>query len=293
MTSDRSTGVSSPAQRLALGLVYTLLVAFSILTLVPFVWMICAAFKSGDDFFSSLFLPRGDGFLGIGWDRLSLANFHRLFTDLGVGNALLNSVFLASTTALLATTGSAMGGYALAKFQFPGRRFTTDLVLWVLVIPGPLLLAPGYQLTYQLGLLDTYTGLILPAIAPAFGVFLFRQAMINSVPDALLESARLDGAGEVRIFVEVVLPLVRPMIGAFLMITFLGTWNNFIMPQIILQSPEMFPLSVAINQLRGLYGTDYGLIMAGTLVSVAPVLLLFLLLQKEFIAGLTAGAVKG
>jgi ABC-type glycerol-3-phosphate transport system permease component len=293
MTSDRSTGVSSPAQRFALGVVYVALIAFSLLTLVPFAWMACAAFKTGDDFFASLFLPTGDGFLGVGWDRLSFANFNRLFTQLGIGNAMLNSVFLASTTALLATFGSAMGGYALAKFQFPGRRLMLDLVLWVLVIPGPLLLAPGYQLIYQLGLLDTYAGLILPAIAPAFGVFLFRQAMVNSVPDALLESARLDGASEIRIFLEVVLPLVRPMLGAFLMITFLGTWNNFIMPQIILQSPDMFPLSVAINQLRGLYGTDYGMIMAGTLVSIAPVLLLFLLLQKEFIAGLTAGAVKG
>ena len=109
----------------------------------------------------------------------------------------------------------------------------------------------------------------------------------------MLESARIDGAGELRIFFTMVLPLLRPMIGAFLMITFLGTWNNFIGPQIILQSPELFPLSVAINQLRGLYGTDYGMIMSGTLVSIAPVLALFLLLQKEFIAGLTSGAVKG
>ena len=279
--------------RLALAAVYVLLIVFALLTLVPFTWMVCAAFKSGDDFFSALFLPRGDGLFGIAWDRLTFANFHRLFTEIGIGNAILNSAFLASTTALLATLGSAMGGYALAQFQFPGRQLALDLVLWVLVIPGPLLLAPGYQLIYQLGLLDTYAGLILPGLAPAFGVFLFRQAMVNSVPDALLESARIDGAGEVHIFLEIVLPLVRPMLGAFLMITFLGMWNNFIMPQIILQSPDIFPLSVAINQLRGLYGTDYGLIMAGTLVSIAPVLLLFLLLQKEFIAGLTTGAVKG
>jgi ABC-type glycerol-3-phosphate transport system permease component len=135
--------------------------------------------------------------------------------------------------------------------------------------------------------------LILPGLTPAFGVFLFRQAMVNAVPATLIESARIDGAGEFRIFFTIVLPLVRPMIGAYLMITFLGTWNNFIGPQIVLQDPSSFPLSVAINQLRGLYGTDYGLIMSGTLISIAPVLALFLLLQKEFIAGLTSGAVKG
>jgi ABC-type glycerol-3-phosphate transport system permease component len=166
-------------------------------------------------------------------------------------------------------------------------------VLAALVIPGPLLLAPGYKLLFDLGLLDTYAGLLLPGLAPAFGVFLFRQAMINSVPATLLESARIDGAGEIRIFFTIVVPLVRPMIGAYLIIVFLGAWNNFIGPQIVLQDSTSFPLSVAINQLRGLYGTDYGLVMAGTLVSIAPVLALFLLLQKEFISGLTSGAVKG
>ena len=109
----------------------------------------------------------------------------------------------------------------------------------------------------------------------------------------LIEAARIDGSGEMRIFFTVVLPLVRPMVGAFLLITFLGTWNNYISPQVILQSPERFPLSVAIAQLKGVYSQDYGMLMAGTLVSVLPVLVLFLLLQREFIAGLTSGAVKG
>jgi ABC-type glycerol-3-phosphate transport system permease component len=117
--------------------------------------------------------------------------------------------------------------------------------------------------------------------------------MLNSVPTELIESARLDGCGEIRIFLEIVLPLVRPMAGAYLTIAFIGMWNNFIAPQIILQSPERFPLSVAIYHLRGLYASDYGLIMAGTLVAIAPVMCLFLLLQREFISGLTSGAVKG
>lgn len=290
---ETPAGLMTPGKRFALGGVHALLVLCAVLTLVPFAWMVCSALKAPADFFSSPFLPKGDGVFGIGWSRLTLDNFRRLFGELGVGNALLNSAFIATLTALLATIAAAMGGYALAKFRFPGREAVLGYVLWALVIPGPLLLAPGYRLIFQLGLLDTYAGLILPAMAPAFGVFLFRQTMINSVPEALIESARLDGAGEFRIFFEIVLPMVRPMIGAFLMITFLGTWNNFIMPQIVLQSSELFPLAVAINQLRGVYGQDYGMIMAGTLVSVAPVLCLFLLLQKEFIAGLTAGAVKG
>lgn len=280
-------------QRLLLFPIYVALIIAAALTLVPFFWLLCAAFKTNADVFSSNFLPAGDGLLGVAWDRLTTANFSRLFRELGIGRAVVNSVFLASTSALLATFFCALAGYALAKFRFAGRDWVQSLVLAALVVPGSLLMAPGYKLLYDLGLLDTFTGLIVPGLTPAFGVFLFRQAMVNAVPATLLESARIDGAGEFRIFFTIVLPLVRPMIGAYLMITFLGTWNNFVGPQIILQNPDNFPLSVAINQLRGLYGTDYGLIMSGTLVSIAPVLALFLLLQKEFIAGLTTGAVKG
>ena len=161
------------------------------------------------------------------------------------------------------------------------------------MVPGVLLLAPTYQLLYWLGLLDSNLGLILPLAAPAFGVYLFRQAMISSVPDEMLEAARIDGCGELRMFATMILPLVRPMIGAFLMITYLATWNNFIWPQVVLQSPEKLPLAVAIAQLKSVYAQDYGMLMAGTLLSIGPVLILFLLLQREFITGLTSGAVKG
>lgn len=273
-------------------LVYVMLVVFAIITLIPFAHMLAGALKTKFDYAATLFLPAGDGLFGIGWDRITLGNFVRLF-ELNIGRAMLNSLFLASVHAILTVLFCSMGGYALSKLEFKGRGFVTSLVLAALIIPGPLLLAPGFQLLYQLGLLNTYTGLILPGLTPAFGVFLFRQAMINGVPRELIEAARIDGAGEARIFFELILPLVRPMMGAFLMISFMGTWNNFISPQIILQSPELQPLSVALNNLKGLYGSDYALIMAGTIVSISPVMCIFLLLQREFIAGLTGGAVKG
>ncbi|MDP1580352.1 MAG: carbohydrate ABC transporter permease [Candidatus Didemnitutus sp.] len=279
--------------RLVRFVVYALLVFFAVLTLIPFAYLLAGALKSRFDFAASLFLPHGEGWLGIGWDRITLANFRRLLFELPVPRAMLNSMFIASVHSVVAALLCSMGGYALAKLKFPGRSLIIGIVLTALIIPGPLLLAPSFQLLYQLGLLDTYAGLLLPGLTPAFGIFLFRQAMLRGVPDELIEAARIDGAGEFRIFFELVLPLVRPMLGAFLLISFLGAWNNFIGPQIILQSPELQPLSVALNNLRGVYGTDYGLIMAGTLVSIAPVMCLFLLLQKEFISGLTAGAVKG
>jgi ABC-type glycerol-3-phosphate transport system permease component len=280
-------------RRSTLILIYAGLLFFAALTLIPLLWMAASALKNQQDFFTSFFLPRGDGFLGVAWDRLTLANFRRLFTDVPVGRALFNSFFYASVASTGATVACAMGGYSLAKFRFRARQPLLVLVLGALIIPAPLLIAPSYQLLWQLGLLNSYSGVILPALAPAFGVFLFRQSMLNSVPAELLESARIDGAGELRIFFTIVVPLLRPMIGAFLLITFLGAWNNFISPQVVLQEADLFPLSVAVNNLRGIHATDYGLIMSGTLISIAPVMCLFLLLQREFISGLTSGAVKG
>ena len=282
-------------QRTLDGVLYMLLLMCAVITLVPFVYLVCSAVKSRAVFFTGYFLPPGDGFLGIDWHGLTLAHFHMLFTDpsLGFARAVVNAVFYASTASVLTTLCAAMGGYALAKFAFRANRPMTALVLASLIIPGPLLLAPGYQLIYRLGLLDSFIGLILPGLAPAFGVFLFRQAMLHSVPLDLMEAARIDGCREIRLFFTIVVPLVKPMVGAFLLITFMGAWNSFLQPQIILQTPEKFPLAVAIAQLKGLYSTDYGLLMAGTLVSIAPVMCLFLLLQKDFVSGLSAGAVKG
>jgi multiple sugar transport system permease protein len=274
-------------------LVHAVLLVAAALVLVPLLWLVCASFKRNDDFFTSLFLPRGDGVLGIGWDRLTLDHFRTLAAQTGIFRSLLTSVFLSSVTAVVATLCCAMAGFALARMDFRGRVWLERIVLAAVIIPGPLLLAPSYELLYSLNLLNTFTGLIVPAAAPAFGVYLFRQASLSSVPPSLLEAARIDGCGELRAFFAIGVPLLRPMIGTFLLLTFLGTWNNFIGPQVVLHDPEKFPLSVAVAQLRGVYYQDYGLLMAGTLVSIVPVMVLFLALQRELIAGLTAGAVKG
>ena len=274
-------------------LLHAILVALASLMLIPMLWMVTTSLKAVGDQADSLFLPRGDGLFGVAWDKLTFVNFVTLFEEAGLGGALLNSVFLSSVSAVLATLCCAAGGFALARYRFRGKTLITTLVLGSLIIPPPLLLAPTYEMLYHFSLLDTYAGLLLPGLAPAFGVFLFRQATIQSVPTELLEAARIDGCGEMRAFFVIVLPLLRPMVGAFMLITFLMWWNNFIGPQVVLQSPEKYPLAVAIAQLKGTYYQDYGLQMAATLISVAPVMILFLLLQREFISGLTAGAVKG
>ncbi|MEM1164654.1 MAG: carbohydrate ABC transporter permease [Planctomycetota bacterium] len=272
---------------------HLLLYTGALIVLLPFVYMLCVSVREPGPGALGMFLPAGNGALGVDWSRVGLGNYIRLFVELDVIQPLLNSIFFSAASASLATVTAAMAGYTLAKHRFVGRRAVFATVLAALVIPGPLLLAPLYTMLFRLGLLDTYAGLILPAAAPAFGVFLFRQASISSVPTELLEAARIDGCGEYRAFFSIALPLLRPMTSAFVLISFLGAWNNFLLPQVILTNEDKFPLAVFVAQLRGLYGTDYGLIMASTFVSIAPVMVLFLFLQREFISGLTAGAVKG
>lgn len=273
--------------------IYGPLAIYAGITVIPFFYMFCAAFKTKDAFFSSLFYPTKEHWWQLDTDGLTVENFSRLFAEAGFGWALLNSLFFASVTACLATLCSAMAGFALAMYQFRLRPVVVAIALLGLVVPGALLLAPTYQLLYWLKLLNSYGGLIIPIMAPAFGVYLFRQAFVSSLRRELLEAGRIDGCSEFRLFCQVALPMVRPMVGAFLLLTFLGAWNNFIQPQIVLQSPQKFPLAVAVAQLRGPYHTEYGMIMAGTLVAVTPVLAMFLVLQKDFIAGLTSGSVKG
>jgi ABC-type glycerol-3-phosphate transport system permease component len=186
-----------------------------------------------------------------------------------------------------------MAGVSLACYEFKGKRLMTSLVLSSVLIPAPLLIAPGYVLLHQLHLLDTLAGLILPMLASAFGVYLFRQAAYSTLHREMIEAARMDGCSEWRMFWVLGIPLLRPMIGAFMMVTFLGAWNNYIQPQVVMQTPEQFPLAVAVTQLKGQFYQDYGLQMAGTVVSIVPVLVLLSLLRREFVAGLTAGAVKG
>ncbi len=275
-------------------LTHAMLLVVSVVVIVPLLYLLVSAFKTEQGFLEHLFLPTGDGFLGVAWDELTIRQLQRLFTsEVGIGRALANSIFLSATTAVLGTLICAAAGYASAALRFRGRKSFEWLVLAALIIPPPLLIAPSYQWLHTLGLLDSYAGLILPAIAPAFGVYLFRQATLQSVPKSIVEAARIDGAGDFQIFAVIALPMLRPMVGAFIIITFLAMWNNFIGPQIILQSAEKQPLSVVIYQTQTAYYSDYGLLMAGTLVSVLPVMILFLVLQRDFISGLASGAVKG
>lgn len=274
----------SVSERWSSVIVWLTLVSLALIFLAPIVYLVAATVKETADFNRySFFPPR---------DRMTLVNFASLFRQVDFLRFLLNSLFVTCTTVTLQLLVASLGGYALACYRFRGQQAILLVVLSAMMIPAPVMLAPLYELLFHLRLIDTHAGLIVPGLVNVLGLFLFRQAMIN-VPIDLIQAGRVDGASEFGIYWHVALPVVRPTVGAFTLIAFMGSWNSFLWPQVVLQSSDLFTLPIALNQLVGLYHDDYGALMAGTFLAILPVVLLFFLLQKEFISGITEGAVKG
>ncbi len=274
---------------------FTVLVLVGTIMLAPFAWLVCAAFKDKSVLNEYSFLPPIER---ISVDTINLDNFRTLFTDKQTAQGpvnfwryIVNSLFLASAGTFLTLVFSSMGGFALAKYRFRGRGPIITFMLASMTIPGVVLLAPNFEIIWRLGWMDTYLALLVPGAVSVFGMFLFRQAMLG-VPDDLLEAARIDGCGEFRIYLSLIMPLVRPMTGAFCLISFLAAWNSFLAPNIYLQTQSKLTLPVVLNQYIGEYAQQYGVFLAGTLLAIIPPAILFFALQREFISGLTSGAVK-
>jgi ABC-type glycerol-3-phosphate transport system permease component len=265
-------------------LVVILLIVGALIAIIPIVWLVAATFKSQDDIFHYTFFPP--------LNRFTTENYKDLFTESPFARYMVNSIFVASVTVMVQLFFSSLAGHALAKYEFKGKGAIMVLMLATLLLPAQLTMAPLYDLLYHFGMVDRYTGLIIPGAVSVFGIFLFRQSILQ-VPEELLQAARLDGCSEFRIYWDIVMPVSRPMVGAFCLISFMASWNSFLWPQIILHHDQRYTLPIGLSQLVGLYNTQYGMLMAGTLLSVIPVAILFIILQKEFVAGLTTGAVKG
>jgi len=268
--------------------VHAALVALALVALTPFFWLICTSFKRQEDVFTSAFLP---------WDNLgalTVDNYRRLLVETPFARWLVNSLFLASAQTVFVVTLSSLGGFALAKYRFAGKRPLMLLMLGTLVLPYAVLLPSSWELMYHFGWLDSYLAILVPGMVSVFGIFLFRQSMLT-VPDELLHAGRVDGCSEVRLWWEIALPIVRPMVGAFTLLSFLGNWSSLLWPQLVLQDESKFTLPIGLSNMIGLpqFETNYGVLMAGTLLSVVPVIVLFFVLQRDFIAGLASGAVKG
>ncbi len=279
-TSDTALG----PPRAARAVVYVVLTLAVAATLLPFVWMALGSVKTQREL-----LQRPPTW----WPRtFTWENFGAWFGELGIQQFLTNSLVVAVVTVLGNLLFCSMVGYALAKLDFAGKRLLFGLVMVTLMVPGVVTFVPLFVVVSALGLTSTYAALTLPFLAGPLGVFLMRQ-FIMGIPDELLEAARIDGAGELRIFARIVMPLCGPPLATLAILTFLGSWNNFLWPLVVAQTADMYTLPVALSLYStGQNATRYGILLAGSVLVIAPMLLLFVLLQRYFVRGIALTGIK-
>ena len=261
-----------------------LLLGSAAVSLFPLLWMVSVSLMSPGEAsaYPPPLLPA----------RATLANYRELFARAEIGRYVVNSVVLTTAVTAVSLVLNVAAGYAFAKLDFAGRDRIFRVLLAALVIPSQVAMVPLFLLLKQLGLVNSYGGVILPAAAGIFGIFLVRQYAL-SIPGALLEAARIDGASEFRIFRSVVVPVLRPIIVTLAVFTLLGTWNDFMWPLIVLTDKDLYTLPVALASLSREHVQDNELMMAGSVLTTLPVLLVFLGLQRYYIQGLLVGSVKG
>ncbi len=263
---------------------YAVLTLGLFLVVVPFLWMLVSSFKPESEVRS---VPP------TWWpEKVTIDNYENLFSRLDFPTYLFNSVVVALAVTVGNLVFCSMLGYALAKLDFPGKRALFGIVLGTLMIPGVVTFVPLFVMVTKMHLSNTLLGLILPFIAGPFGVFLMRQ-FISSLPDELIQAARIDGAGELRIFFSVILPLCGPALATLGILTFLTSWNNFLWPLVIAQTEDKYTLPVALALYSvGQNATQFGLLLAGAVVVVVPVLALFLVLQRHIMQGIAMTGIK-
>ena len=265
-------------------LIHGVLVAAAVIAVFPLAWMISVSVMAPGEASASPppLLPASP----------QLASYRELFARADVARNLWNSLALALATTLLSLTFNVTAGYAFAKLRFTGRELLWKLLLGVMLVPAQVAMIPLFLMLKELGLINSYAGVLIPSLANVFGIFLIRQYALT-IPDELLEAARIDGAGELRIFWSIVLPALRPALVTLAMFAFLGSWNDFLWPLIVLTDDARQTLPVALAALTREHASDSELMMAGSVVTIVPVLAVFLALQRYYITGLLSGSVKG
>jgi ABC-type glycerol-3-phosphate transport system permease component len=267
------------------GIVWRTIIAVVVCVIVmfPLYWMCVVAFS-----------PRGEVFepgLRLWPSTWTLENFTKLFDQYPMFTWFGNSVVIGVFVTVLTVTVNLLAGYAFARLRFRGRNAIFLLALATMMIPVQAIMVAQFKLVAGLGIYGTYWGVILPGAAAAFGIFLARQFFIG-IPDELIEAARIDGAGHLRIFLQVVLPLCKPLIAVLTLLTLMGSWNDFAWPLIALKQNDLFTLPIGLLYLKGQTAPDYNAIMAMALVSVLPMVLLFLFFQRYFVQGFARSGIK-
>ncbi len=263
-------------------LVYVGLTIAAIVVLFPFFWMVVTAFKEPGQAFTAEIFPSNPTF----------ENFRRVLTEFGFGRYFVNSVIVATTAAFFATLFASLAGYVFAKKDFIGRDKLFGFLLASLMIPGMMYVVPQFAIINKFGWMNSYRAMIVPHLANVFGLFLMRQYM-TTIPNELLDSARIDGAGEWQVFRTIMVPLSIPIIATLFLLTFQFHWNNFLWQLIVVNIERLYTVPVGLALFRSQHEASYTLIMAGSCISVLPIVAIFFFAQRYFIEGMTMGALKG
>ena len=266
-------------------LFYLMILIIILLTILPFAWMLSSSFKGSEAIRT----------IPIRWipENPTLEGYERVFNMQGFSfaRASMNSLVLAVACTIVAVGSAAMAAFVFAKLPFRGSNKLFGLYLATMMIPGTVTMVPNYIILRTLGLLDTYTGLILPSLANAFGVFLMRQSMM-SVNDAYMESAYLDGASLYRIFFQIMLPMVLPTLSTMVLLSFMGSWNSYLWPLIVLTSTDKQTLQVVLGNMNGMYKNNEHVLMAGAVLTILPILVVYLVSQRYVDQGISLGGLK-
>jgi ABC-type glycerol-3-phosphate transport system permease component len=276
--------LKSPIKSMVL---YILLIISGLFMLLPFYWMFVLSTHSTSEIFS--FPPP------MLFGRYAVDNYLNLLAATPFFLNLWNSIFVASIHTLLVLLFCSMGGYAFAMYEFPGKKYLFAAVLATLMIPWMTGIVPWFMLMKTLGWVDSFKALIIPGVANAFGIFWMRQYISSNIPKELQDSARIDGCPEFLVFFRVILPLLKPATSALGIMTFIHSWNNFMVPLLVIKDENKLTLPIALNRIYGdpARGFDLGVMMMGTSLAVLPLLVVFIFAAKKFMDGMTAGAVKG
>lgn len=270
---------------------HIILLLVCVLSLLPFLWLLSTALKgAGENIFQypPVFIPQD----------FTLENFKEVLRLVPIVGYVINSFIVAFFTVILNLIFSAMAAYPLARMEFAGKKIAFFAILATIMVPFQAIMLPVYIITLKLNLVDSYgalagyIGMILPFAVNAFGIFLLRQAFL-SIPKELEESAVVDGCNSWQIFFRILLPMIKPSLAVLAIFTFIGSWGEFLWPSIVLTNEKLFTLPVGINNLQGAFSADYRLIAAGSMISIVPIVIFFVSLQKYFISGANEGAVKG
>ena len=271
--------------RIGRGALYAALVIVALTIILPLVWIVITSFKTDTDVISNPYSVLPNPF-SVDAYRTLASGQQPIF------RWLLNSLVAATLQTVLVLVTASMGAYALARLEFRGKRLVFGVIIGTLLVPPVIFLIPNYLIVQNLGWLDTLWAVSVPGAAGAFGIFFLRQFFVG-LPNEIEEAARIDGAGDIRIFLQIVLPLAKPALSTLAILTFLGNWNDFLWPIYVLLSPENLTLQPGLSQLQGAYSTHFSIVMAGAVIASVPVLVLFSMAQKQIVESVASSGVKG